>query len=124
MGTHWGASVFDRGFYSALAKKKLEEMFGLVVMPKPGKKTVGQQMEEETPAFVAKRRKHSAVESNINELEHSGANKVPDKGLRAFKRYVAWGVLAYNLKRLGNVVLQQGILDTVYLPKNTLKKAA
>ena len=123
-GYSLGSISFDRGFYSALAKKKLEEMFGLVVMPKPGKKTVGQQMEEETPAFVAKRRKHSAVESNINELEHSGANKVPDKGLRAFKRYVAWGVLAYNLKRLGNVVLQQGILDTVYLPKNTLKKAA
>ena len=55
-------------------------------------------------------RKDSAVESNINELEHSGANRVPDKGLEGFKKYVAWSVLAYNLKRLGSMVIEQGLL--------------
>ena len=115
---------FDRGFYSALAKKALADIFNQVVMPKAGKKTPKQEEEEGEENFVNKRRKHSAVESNINELEHSGVNKVPDKGLAAFKNYVAWGVLAYNLKRLGNIVLHAEILDTAIKPSNMGKQAA
>lgn len=115
---------FDRGFYSALAKKALADIFNQVVMPKAGKKTPKQEEEEGEENFVNKRRKHSAVESNINELEHSGVNKVPDKGLAAFKNYVAWGVLAYNLKRLGNIVLHAEILDTASKPSNMGKQAA
>lgn len=116
--------TFDRSFYSGLAKKALLGIFNQVVMPKPGKKTSKQEMEEAQEAFVKKRRKHSAIESNINELEHSGANKVPDKGLPVFKKYVAWSVLAYNLKRLGNLVLQKEILPTAIKPANRPKKVA
>jgi len=115
---------FDRGFFSALAKKALEAIFEKVIMPKAGKKTIKQELEESEEVYVIKRRKHSAVESNINELEQSGANKVPDKGLPAFKRYVAWSVLAYNLKRLGNLVFQQGMLETAVQPQNDRRKAA
>ena len=104
---------FDRGFFSALAKEALQEDFEHVVMPSKGKKTPQQELEEEDKTFVALRKKHSAVESNINELEHSGANRVPDKGLEGFKKYVALGVLAYNLKRLGKLVVGQGMLSTV-----------
>jgi hypothetical protein len=116
--------TFDRGFYSLLAKQALSKVFNQVVMPKPGKKSSKQELEEAEESFVKKRRKHSAIESNINELEHSGANKVPDKGLPGFKKYVAWSVLAYNLKRLGNLVLQKGILPTAVKPANRPKKAA
>ena len=116
--------TFDRGFYSLLAKKALSGIFTQVVMPKPGKKTMQQQQEEAEECFVKKRRRHSAIESNINELEHSGANKVPDKGLDGFKKYVAWSVLAYNLKRLRQVVLQEQILDTAIKPYNHRKRAA
>jgi transposase, IS5 family len=115
---------FDRGFYSALAKKALADIFNQVVMPKAGKKTAEQEVDEAEENFAVKRRKHSAVESNINELEHSGANKVPDKGLDGFKKYVAWSVLAYNLKRLGNIVLQERILDTAIKTDNIGKQAA
>jgi len=113
---------FDRGFFSALAKEALQKDFEHVVMPSKGKKTPQQELEEEAKTFVALRKKHSAVESNtcpvaiayrINELEHSGANRVPDKGLEGFKKYVALGVLAYNLKRLGKLVMGQGMLSTV-----------
>lgn len=104
---------FDRGFYSTLAKKFLSSIFELVVMPKPGKKTTKQQQEESHQTFVELRKKHSAVEANINELEHCGANKVPDKGLNGFKKYVAWSVLSYNLKRLGKIVIKQELLQTV-----------
>lgn len=123
---------FDRGFFSVLAKQALEQDFEHVVMPRKGKKTPQQEAEENAKTFVALRKKHSAVESNtcpvatayrINELEHSGANRVPDKGLGRFKKYVALGVLAYNLKRLGKTVMEQGLLPTVVQP-GKLSRAA
>jgi transposase, IS5 family len=107
---------FDRGFYSVLAKQNLEQDFCQVVMPKKGKKTAWQEEQELNKSFVAYRNKHSAVESNINELEHSGVNKVPDKGLHGFKNYVAMGVLAYNIKRLGILVIEQNLLSTIQYP--------
>ena len=51
--------------------------------------------------FKAGRRKHSAIESNINSLEHHGLDRCPDRSLAHFKRYVALGVLSYNLTLLG-----------------------
>ncbi|MFT6337329.1 MAG: hypothetical protein ACI86M_003276 [Saprospiraceae bacterium] len=45
---------------------------------------------------------HSAIESNINELKYGAENKVPDKELVGFKRYLGYGVLAYNLKNQVN----------------------
>jgi len=62
---------------------------------------------------VLLRNKHSAVESAINELEHCGVNKVPDRGEEGFKRYVAYGVLAFNLKKLGALLIEQDMLPTV-----------
>ena len=82
-------------------------------MPKPGKKTQSRQSEESVEEFIELRRAHSAVESNINELEQSGADKVPDKGLHGFKKYVGWSVLAHNLKRLGKLVIEMEVLPTV-----------
>lgn len=104
---------FDRGYYSMLGEKALKAIFDKVVMPKPGKKTEERQKEESSQEFSALRRAHSAVESNINELEQSGANKVPDKGLKGFKKYVAWSVLAHNLKRLGRAVIEAEAIPTV-----------
>lgn len=104
---------FDRGYYSMLGEKSLKEIFEKVVMPKPGKKTQSRQSEESAEEFIELRRAHSAVESNINELEQSGADKVPDKGLHGFKKYVGWSVLAHNLKRLGKLVIEMEVLPTV-----------
>ncbi|MFT6361023.1 MAG: hypothetical protein ACJAYJ_005268 [Saprospiraceae bacterium] len=53
------------------------------------------------------------MESNINELEQSGADKVPDKGIDGFKKYVGWSILAHNLKRLGRLVIEREVLSTV-----------
>ena len=107
---------FDRGFYSLLAKKALQKDFAEVIMPKNSKKTPQQEIEEATKTFVVLRKKHSAVESNINELEHGGVNRVPDKGLEGFKKYVAMGVLAYNLRRLGKMVMEKQLLLTIVMP--------
>ena len=115
---------FDRGFYSQLAKKALSKKFELVVMPKVGKKTEQQEQEETAERFVKRRKKHSAVESNINELEHAGADKILDKGLDGFKKSVAWSVVSYNLKRLGAIVLKQKLLPTAVKPSNYRKRRA
>jgi len=104
---HRLASIsFDRGYYSSLVKEQLSKDYDLVVMPKRGKKSLVQQVEESEEAFQQKRRAHSAVESNINQLEHNGLDRCPDKGVHGFKRYVALGVLSYNLHRMGKVLLE------------------
>ena len=61
-----------------------------------GKKNQSEQAEESSKTFKKLRHKHSAVESDINRLEHHGLDRCLDKGLNAFKRYCALGVLAAN----------------------------
>jgi IS5 family transposase len=57
--------------------------------------------------FKKLRNKHSAVESNINELESRGLNRCPDRSYSHFKTYVALGICAYNLKKIGRELLKQ-----------------
>lgn len=96
---------FDRNFYSLPAKKELNKLFTEVILPKPGKKSQKQQAEESTENFVTKRKAHSAVEANISQLEHFGLDICRDKGIKGFKRYVAYGVLSYNLHKMGRLLM-------------------
>jgi IS5 family transposase len=98
---------FDKGFWSP---KNYDQLAGLVdklIMPKKGKLNKLEQQREQDKTFRALRHKHAAVESAINCLEHHGLNRCPDKGLYGFRRYTALGVLAYNLHKLGNILLAQ-----------------
>ena len=76
-----------------------------MILPQPGKKSQKQQAEEATATFVAKRRAHSGVEANISQLEHFGLDICRDKGIKGFKRYVAYGVLSYNLHKMGRLLM-------------------
>jgi len=76
-------------------------------MPKKGKLNKLEQQREQDKTFRALRHQHATVESAINCLEHHGLNRCPDKGLYSFRRYNALGVLAYNLHKLGNILLAQ-----------------
>lgn len=96
---------FDRGYYSSLLKQYLSEHFEEVIMPKRGRKTSAQEEEENQEDYKKLRRAHSAVESNINQLEHHGLNRCADKGIKGFRRYVALGVLSYNLHRMGKLLI-------------------
>jgi hypothetical protein len=51
------------------------------------------------------RQQHSAVESDINSLEHHGLNRCLDVGLAGYRRYVGYGVLSYNLHVIGRELL-------------------
>ena len=62
---------------------------------------------QQTDTFIKLRNKHSAVESNINMLEHRGLNRCMDKGKKHFERYVALSVLAYNLHLVGKEIIRQ-----------------
>ena len=93
-------------------------------MPKKGKCNKEEKEEEHTKVFKKLRNKHSAVESNINELESRGLNRCPDRSYGHFKTYVALGICAYNLKKIGRELLRQQLaLEKKRLEKK-LKRAA
>ena len=98
----------DKGFYS---KTNFESCVtaGIkkTVMPKKGKCNKEEYAREHEPGFIKLRNKHSAVESNINMLEHHGLNRCMDKGKSHFERYVSLSVLAYNLHVIGNELVKR-----------------
>ena len=61
---------FDKGFTRAEDRELLELYIPTVVMPKRGKKNAAETERENGKKFKALRRRHSAVESEINSLEH------------------------------------------------------
>lgn len=98
---------FDKGFWNKANKELLSETVNILVLPKKGKCNKGEYEQEHQPKFKKFRNKHSAVESNINELEHRGLNRCPDKGYMHFKRYIGLAVCSYNLKKIGDYLIEQ-----------------
>jgi transposase, IS5 family len=96
---------FDKGFWRPENKQLLQIAIPNVIMPKKGKKNKEEQAEESSKKFKKLRNKHSAVESNINSLEHHGLDRCPDRGKKGFVKYTALGVLSYNLHRLGLIIM-------------------
>jgi hypothetical protein len=98
---------FDKGFWHKDNKVHLKKKIPQVVMPKKGKPNKAENQEQQAPEFKKRRNKHSAVESNIHELEHCGLERCPDRGFHGFKRYVTIAIVAYNLKRIGREMLRK-----------------
>jgi hypothetical protein len=96
---------FDKGFTRAQDRELLSLYVPEVVMPKRGKKNAAETARESQKKFVALRQQHSAVESDINSLEHHGLNRCLDVGLEGYLRYVGYGVLSYNLHVIGRALL-------------------
>ncbi len=97
---------FDKGYYHKDNKWLLGTEIETVIMPKKGKRNKQETVEEHAPLFKKLKKKHSAVESNINELEHRGLDRCPDKGYHGFKRYIGIGIISYNLHRIGKQLLK------------------
>lgn len=96
---------FDKGFYSKANLQTLTDSgIAQVVLPKKGRHNQEDKKRESDRSFKALRNDHSAIESNINSLEHHGLNRCMDKGLHGYKRCIGLSVLAYNLHILGNVL--------------------
>jgi transposase, IS5 family len=100
-----GSWSFDKGFWHKDNWSLLRENVGKLVMPKKGKRNLTEEAEETDKKFKRLKMKHSAIESNINELEHCGLDRCPDRSYDHFKRYVGLAAAAYNLKRIGRKLL-------------------
>jgi len=98
---------FDKGFYSKDNKELIELFIPELIMPKKGKLNKKEYQEEHEKGFKKLRYKHSAIESNINELENRGLDKCPDRSYAHFKNYIALGICAYNLHKIGTELLRQ-----------------
>lgn len=96
----------DRGFSDMADKALLELYVPEVIMPKKGKRNQKEKETESAPAFKHLKNKHSAIESNINELEHRGLDRCPDRNQRNFNRYVGLAVTSYNLHKIGRQILK------------------
>ena len=102
-GKRIGSHSFDKGFWSKVNLELLEaSKTETEVLPKRGKQSKADKERESTKEFKESRKKHSAVESNINMLEHHGLARCRDKSMKGFERYVGLSVLAYNLHIMGN----------------------
>lgn len=100
---------YDKGFHSPDNQIKLKKIVDVAVLPKKGKLSKNDKERESDPEFKRLRKMHSAVESGINALEVHGLDRCPDHGIDGFKRYVALGVLAYNIHRFGALLMKQDI---------------
>jgi len=100
----------DKGFYSKANKEFVQKLIPRPIMPKKGKRNKEETLIEHSPIFIKLRNAHSAVESNINQLEHNGLGRCPDRGIKNFKRYTALSVLAYNLHKLGEHLRKHQVL--------------
>ncbi len=98
---------FDKGFYSPIVKDLLSILLDQLILPKKGKLNKEERDAQKLDEYVKARKKHSAIESAINSLEHHGLDRCPDKGLEAFERYVAMGILSKNIHTLGRILMDQ-----------------
>ena len=109
LGRYGAGSVaslsFDKGFTREADRQLLGIYIPEVVMPKRGKKNAAERERERGKKFKALRKQHSAVESEINSLEHHGLNRCLDVGIAGYRRYVGLGVMSYNLHVIGRELL-------------------
>lgn len=116
---------FDKGFWSKDNQATLQDAaIEQVILPKRGRHNKEDKERESNPKFKKLRNAHSAVESNINMLEHHGLNRCMDKGLYGYKRCVGLSVLAYNLHILGNALKAKELAEQAKREKRRLKQAA
>ena len=97
---------FDKGYWTASNRELLSLYVKDLIMPKLGKLTEKDAILENSRRFKLLKNKHSAVESNINELGHRGLDRCPDRGEKHFNTYIGLGICAYNLKKIGCAILR------------------
>jgi hypothetical protein len=96
------SASFDRGYHSPNNQEKLGKLVQKLILPKKGKVSKNRQEEiQKDQEYQVLRRKHSAVESNINAIEHHALDRCPDRGIDNFKKYVSMSVLAHNIHKIG-----------------------
>lgn len=96
----------DRGVYSA-PNEDAAKRRGIkrVVLPKPGKKSEKRRKYEKQPWFRKARKWHAGVEGRISVLKRCyDLDRCLNQGEDGFHRWVGWGIIAHNLKKIGSTV--------------------
>jgi len=114
----------DKGFSSKEDREWLERSIPQVIMPKKGRRTKAETEKERQPQFRKLKKKHSAIESNINELENRGLGRCPDRSWQRFKNYTALAVCAYNLHKIGRKLLKDRLAKQKKEKERLLRLAA
>lgn len=99
----------DKGFSSEENRELLQLYIPEVVLPEKGRLNQSDKERQNGRRWRNLKNAHSAVESDINCLEHHGLDRCPDKGFNGYKRYVGLGVLAYNLHKIGVRILRNQV---------------
>jgi len=96
----------DRGVFSADNEAEAQHRgIQQVVLPKPGKKSEQRRQQEKQLWFRRVRRWHAGVEGRISVLKRCfNLDRCLNHGEAGFQRWVAWGVIAHNLKKIGTSV--------------------
>jgi len=96
----------DRGVFSADNEAEAQQRgVKRVVLPKPGKKSQQRRQHEKQPWFLRVRRWHAGVEGRISVLKRCfNLDRCLNLGEAGFQRWVGWGVIAHNLKKIGTIV--------------------
>lgn len=95
---------FDKGFHSPGNQIELRNILDKVILPRKGKLTLSRRESESRDFFVEARKHHPAVESSIAALKNHGLECCPDKGSKAFDRYISLGILSRNIQHLGHLI--------------------
>lgn len=116
----------DKGFSTKANKALISAVMPdlTLVMPKKGKRNLEEEQEEKTKKFTKLNNAHNAIESNINELEHRGLDRCPDRSAVNFSKYVSLAVTAYNLHRIGRELITIEVAKEKKQRKTQLRKAA
>lgn len=101
------SASFDKGFYTPENRNALDLLLDQVTLPKKGRLNEADQERETTVTFLNARKQHAAVESAIHALQVHGLGHCRDRGKEGFNRYIGWGVVAFNLHRLGAILQEQ-----------------
>ena len=93
----------DRGVYSTPNEQDAKDRsVKRVVLPKPGKKSPQRQLLEKQGWFRRGRKWHAGVEGRISVLKRVFAlDRCLNQGENGFQRWVAWAVIANNLRSVG-----------------------
>ena len=95
------AASFDRGYHSPENQAALDRLVECNAMQKKGKMNEAERERQSDPEFQMMARSHSRIESNINNLEQRGMDRVLSYGPDGFERMVFLSVLALNVHLLG-----------------------
>ncbi len=97
----------DKGFSTIANKALIKEVYPEIelIMPKKGKRNQEEEKEEKGKSFKKLKNAHSAIESNINELENRGLDRCPDRSVKNFAKYIGLAVCAYNLHKIGKELI-------------------